>query len=209
VTILVVAAWRPELKGLPRALRVGADLRIEQAVVGVGPVEAALGTARLLANRRPGCLILVGTAGVYGPTTRGLSIGQVTVARRMTLVSLGTARAMSYWPEPMPIAAESTPRLRARLTRSSRATLVDVACPPAITRTETAARALARATGASVENLEAFAVARAAASQRVPFAAILAIANRVGPRAHEEWAAHAAGAAAAAVAGLRAYLDSY
>jgi purine-nucleoside phosphorylase len=39
----------------------------------------------------------------------------------------------------------------------------------------------------------------------VPAAAALAVANRVGPRAHEEWSANHARASAALVAALRAH----
>ena len=66
----------------------------------------------------------------------------------------------------------------------------DVATPLAITKAAALARRLARATGAAVENLEAFGVARAAHRAGVPFGAVLGISNRVGPRAHEEWVRH-------------------
>ena len=92
----------------------------------------------------------------------------------------------------MPVAARPT-ELRSRLAAPRRCPAADVACPPAITRSAAAPPPLAGATGAALENLEAFAVARAAAEARVPFAAVLGIANQVGPRAHAEWTAHGAG----------------
>ena len=85
---------------------------------------------------------------------------------------------------------------------------LDVACPVAITRTRAAATALARHTGAALENLETFAVARACAQARIPFAAVLGISNRVGPQAHREWLRHAAPAAAAACAVVERWLVS-
>jgi hypothetical protein len=58
----------------------------------------------------------------------------------------------------------------------------------AITRTATLGRRIAQATGAALENLEAFAVVRAAAMAGIEAtAAVLGVANRVGPRAHPEW----------------------
>jgi len=72
-----------------------------------------------------------------------------------------------------------------------------VACPLAITRTAALARRIA-ATGAALENLEAFAVARAAAAARLPFAAVLGVSNIVGPRAHAEWRANHLAASRAA-----------
>jgi len=56
----------------------------------------------------------------------------------------------------------------------------------------------ARLPACDVENLEAFAVARAAAAAGLPFAAILGISNNVGPSAHAAWKRNATGAAAAA-----------
>src|SRR3954452_1752210 len=77
--------------------------------------------------------------------------------------------------------------------------LLGVACPIAVTRSATLGRHLAHATGAALENLEAFAVARAAAAAGVDeVTAVLGIANRVGPRGHQEWRAHHAAASRAA-----------
>jgi nucleoside phosphorylase len=70
--------------------------------------------------------------------------------------------------------------------------LADVACPLAISARPT------RTSNCDVENLEAFAVARAAATAGIPFIAILGISNTVGPMAHAEWKRNAARAAAAA-----------
>ena len=49
-------------------------------------------------------------------------------------------------------------------------------------------------------------MARAAAAQKVPFVAVLGLANLVGPRAHLQWRTHAAEAAAAACACVQAYV---
>jgi purine-nucleoside phosphorylase len=73
-----------------------------------------------------------------------------------------------------------------------------VACPLAITTSPALARKIAGRTGADLENLEAFAVARVADAAGVPFACVLGISNRVGPKAHLEWRANAPRAAAAA-----------
>jgi nucleoside phosphorylase len=81
-----------------------------------------------------------------------------------------------------------------------------LACPLAITRSAALGRQIARATGAALENLEAFAVARAAAAAKVEFAAVLGVANRVGPTGHREWRAHHAAASRAACRLIAAYL---
>jgi nucleoside phosphorylase len=198
--VLLVAAWKPELLALK-----GGGVQIERAVVGVGLVEAAAGTARVLERLRPRLLILVGTAGAYGRA----AIGRAYVAGRIRLVSHATTRGLAYFPAPMPVALEKVSALARKIAAASDAPLADVACPVAITRSLAAARTLARASGATLENLEAFAVARAAAAQKVPFAAVLGVANQVGPRAHMQWRAHAAEAAAAACACVQSFVRSF
>ena len=83
-----------------------------------------------------------------------------------------------------------------------------VACPLAITRSAALGRRIAEATGAALENLEAFAVGRAAAAAGVPFAAVLGVANRVGPQGHEEWQRHHRAASRAACQLIAQFLSS-
>src|SRR5262249_15840508 len=70
---------------------------------------------------------------------------------------------------PLPATLETDARLRGQL--AARAPVADVACPVGITRRASVARKLA-ATGAALENLEAFAVGRAAAPPPRPFAPV-------------------------------------
>ena len=146
-------------------------------------------------------MIFVGTAGVYpGAAARALPIGAAAVAGELRLVSTATLRGDAYHPAPLVATAEATPALRASLARAGatrRAPVATVACPLAITQTTALARRIA-ATGAALENLEAFAVARAAAAARLPFAAVLGVSNVVGPKAHAEWRANHLAASRAA-----------
>jgi len=77
----------------------------------------------------------------------------------------------------------------------------DVAVPPAITRTEAGARALAAV--AAAEHLELSGVFAACARAGVPAAAALAVANRAGPDAHAEWRRNHARVSRELVAALR------
>jgi nucleoside phosphorylase len=187
--ILVVAAWAPEIAALRGSVR---DRSVSLRAVGVGLVDAAAGAARAIAETSPEAIVLVGTAGVY-PGAAPV-VGSVVVARRLVLGCPGVAGGAAYLPAPMTAEVETSGRLRRALAGGT--PLVDVACPLAITRGRAVARRLREATGCAVENLEAFAVARAAG--RIPFAAVLGIANEVGPAAHRQWKAHGAAAAAAA-----------
>jgi nucleoside phosphorylase len=207
--LLVVAAHASELAALGQALP-RHSAAVTTAEVGIGAVESAAGAARVLAAIRPARIVLVGTAGLYLGTEASArwAIGEAVVIRRLALASLGVARGSAYLPQPMPARAASDPSLRRQLAAAAQLPSGDVACPLGISRTLPAARSLMVATGAQLENLEAFSVARAAAVAGVPFAAVLGIANQVGPRAHQEWRAHGTAAAAAACAAVIQLLEA-
>jgi purine-nucleoside phosphorylase len=224
--VLVVSAFAPELAPLDLHLRHLRRLRLAElrgssgkqreqneedarlVPVGIGLVEAAIGTARALTDEKgpaPDALIFVGTAGAYG---RELAPGRaLVVADELVLVSTAVVRRQAYLPDRVPTRVPASRRLsRSLLAAARRITRADgvvvaegaVANPLAITRDARLARALAEATAARAENLEVFAVARAARAWGVPFAAVLGIANRVGPAAHTEWRTHQAAASAMA-----------
>jgi nucleoside phosphorylase len=198
---LVVSAWPPELArleaalpGLPARVR----RKVSQASVGVGLVEAAMNTTRLLAKQRPAALLLVGTAGVYPGPRRDLPLGSVAVIDKILLLPEILPGKHAFVPALMPSRMQSSPALIKALGRTTRLPSVDVACPLAITTSASAAATAAKLSGCALENLEAFAVARAAAAAGVPFTVILGIANHVGPHGHREWKLNAREAAAAA-----------
>jgi nucleoside phosphorylase len=223
--VLVLSAWEPEIAPLRRLLQ-GPDApralvrATECRAVGVGAVDAAIGAARAMADVEPDCAIFVGTAGVYDRRA-ALAIGAAVVPDHFLLLSTAALRGDGYLPPPMLALARarSTPRLRQALRRAARtapgtsspssvAALAAAlaAAPLAITRTAALARSIVNATGAAVENLEVFAVARAAALGGIDFAAVLGIANHVGPRAHDEWRRHHASASESACAAVWAWL---
>jgi nucleoside phosphorylase len=210
--LLVVSAFAPELAPLRRELRRGewrpliAARQLICQPVGIGLVAAAAGTARAIAAWSPRQVIFVGTAGSYAPAP---AVGSVGIAQRILLTSTAALRGAGYLPGPMRTRlASSGPLTRQLLAQapSLEVCRVDVANPLAISRTRTLARMVARATGASAENLEVFAVASAAHLHRIPFAAVLGISNRVGPAAHEEWLKHQSEATRAACAVVASYL---
>jgi nucleoside phosphorylase len=175
---LVVSAFEPEIAPLRPLAR--ASRGVTLAAAGIGAVDAAAGAAAAIVAARPARVIFVGTAGVYGsPARAGLPIGGATVVGEIACVSTAALRGEAYLPAPTVLRAETSRRLRAGLAAAAgdagppRA----VACPLAITRSATLARRISAATGADLENLEAFAVARAAAAAGVDFAAVLGVAN--------------------------------
>ncbi|MES1208647.1 MAG: phosphorylase [Pseudomonadota bacterium] len=207
--ILVVSAFEPELAPLRRLLaraRIG-PRDVACVPVGIGAVEAGVGAARAMNRFAPRMAVFIGTAGSYGARP---AIGQAVIARRITLASTAAARGDGYLPGALVNRATTDSKLRAALSRASpagaRVPAADAAAPTAITRGAALARRLAVHTGAAVENLELFGVARAAHAAAVPFGAVLGISNRVGPRAHDEWRRHQEAATEAATTVVARFL---
>lgn len=206
---LVVAAWTAELARLNTALPQRSRRGLRTAVVGVGLVEAAHNTARLIALGRPSGILLIGTAGSYPAHERAFPTGTAAVVEETVLLpTLGPSKH-TYLPAIVPSRAKATPKLVEMLCRLTRLPAARVACPLAITAGSRAATAAAKVSGCALENLEAFAVARAAAAADLPFVAILGIANKVGPQGHREWMSNARRAAAAACEAAIALLLSH
>lgn len=181
--MLVLAAAREELGPLAGE------------VVGVGPVVAAATAARILAERRPAAVAMVGTAGAY---PGGPPIGQAIASSRLGLSWGVAAMGLGYVPRaPAPIDGDPALLERLEVPRHSVLTV------GAVTTDGTLATRLSD--GWTVEHLEAYAVAHACQAAGIPFVACLGIANDVGPDAHVQWLTHrdaAQNAARAAIASL-------
>jgi futalosine hydrolase len=204
----VVSAWLPELEHLTATLPALLRQEVLCATVGVGLVEAAAGAARLLAEHRPKALLLVGTAGAYPGCGRRLALGTAAVVDEMVLLPSLLPDEAAYLPELIPIRERSSATLLKALRRATHLPSADVACPLAITVSSETATTAARLSGCALENLEAFAVARAAAHAEIPFAAVLGVANHVGPSGRREWQENARRAAAAACESVLAFITS-
>jgi purine-nucleoside phosphorylase len=171
---LLLAAFPPELAGLGGTLSGG--WRAE--LTGAGGIAAAAATARLLAEVRPERGLFVGTCGAYASS--GLTIGDCVAVREAIAISAPELRKRAYRPE-----IEATRWLAGwGLPLPGRS----VAAPPAITLDLEDAALLGEV--ADAENLEVAGVFAACALAGVPAAAALAVANQVGPNAHEEWTAN-------------------
>ncbi len=198
--ILVVCAVAAELRGFARA-------GVEVVAVGVGPVEAALGTMRALCARR---YELVVNAGIAGGFEGRADVGDALAVTSERYVELGredgAALALPGGLQ-LAVACDADAATVARFRSADRAT---VAFGPAITSatvTTSAARAtsLAAAFDAVAESMEGFAVLRAAAAAGVPGMELRGISNIVGDRATSRWDFRAG--ATAAVRALEALLD--
>ena len=163
--MLLLAAAREELGDL------------EGEVVGVGPVVAAATAARILERRRPDKVVLVGTGGSYdgGPPVFS-AIASARLGMSYGVATLG----LGYVPRaPQPVDAD--PELLERLSLPRH----NVLTVGAVTTDTLLAGRLSD--GWTVEHLEAYAVALACREARIPFVAVLGIANTVGADAHVQW----------------------
>lgn len=170
---LLLAAFPPELADLEGHPPLGWSL----ACTGVGAIAAATTTARLLAERRPGRVLFLGTCGAYDER---LALGTCIAAAQVIAISLDELEGRAYrpgieithweagWTLPLP----GCP----------------VAVPQAITQTREGARRLAKV--APAEHLELSGVFAACLAAGIPTAAALVVVNRVGPNAHTEWQAN-------------------
>jgi len=206
IRTLVVSAFEPEIEPLRQLVQGWRGIAL--APVGIGAVDAAVGATRAIARARPERVVFVGTCGIYGrKADAAVAIGTAAVAGEIVCVSTAALKGEAYLPDATVVRAQTSRRLRATLAAGTPGDPRGVACSLAITRSAALGRRIAAATGATLENLEAFAVARAAAAAGVEFAAVLGIANRVGPEGHDEWRRHHRAASRAACALVARFLD--
>jgi futalosine hydrolase len=190
--ILVVCAMREEL----REFRVPANVRVIAS--GVGPVEAAIATTRMLASAPYTAVINAGIAGVF--RSRGC-VGDAFLVQSESLADFGLEGGA---PLTLPGSARlvdrvhAEPRLLARCTAAG-LRLAHGLTVAQVTTTDATARRFRERYEADVETMEGFAVLRAAADAGIPAVEVRGISNYVGDRARSEWD-FAAGARATALA---------
>lgn len=151
-------------------------------IVGVGPIEAAVGTSRAVAHHHPDLLCFIGTAGAYPGS--GIEIGTIVQTDTVVFRSDSSLQGRSRMPAIMPDEAEC--RLQGEVILGERAAdvpTVRTVCTTAITESEELAARLGRE--GQVENLELFGVCRGAAD--VPVCSLMAVSNLVGPGGGEAW----------------------
>lgn len=156
--VLVVAATGRELAAVAGA---------ESLKCGIGPVEAAAATARVLAERRPSALLHVGIAGA-----RGLAVGTTVLGIEAVYCDLGAA---------IPVVDRVAPD--ARLLGALRAAFPDLPALPI----GTSARVGGTASELQVEAMEGFAVLRAAELVGVPAVEVRVVANEIDEPDRAKW----------------------
>lgn len=158
--IVVVAATERELDGARSA---------ETLVCGIGPVEAALATARAIAERRPSAILHVGIAGARTLDPPALVLGSESI-----YCDVIDERSV------IPRVERATPD--ERLLAKARTALPDAQVLPIAT-----SASVGGGTHCDVEAMEGFGVLRAAALAGVPAVELRAISNRVDEADRSRW----------------------
>lgn len=168
----------------------GTLVGVPHGVTGVGLIDAAIGTSRLLSEHRPDAIVFVGTCGAY--PSSGLEIGDVVVASDIRIGSGDIAAGEMRFPSLLPsvrscdlVLSEMVLSCSSGLVEGGRVVSGTVACTLGITESDELAGRLREFDGCDVENLEAFSVLHAAGT--IPTVVLLGVTNHVGADGGAEW----------------------
>jgi len=178
--VLVVCALSAEL----RYFRSGGAADV--LACGVGPVEAAIAVARMLATKHYDIVINAGIAGAFPGRAR---VGDALLIASETLADFGLEGG---GPMSLPGGAVLVERADADADLVARCTSPELRCGTGltvaqVTTTKQTGTRLASRYDADVESMEGFSVLRAAADAGVPALEVRGISNYVGDRASSEW----------------------
>lgn len=158
------------------ALQAGIPEGWEVRCTGVGPIAAAVGTARTIIEYAPDEILYLGTCGCYPGTD--LTIGEVAAAERVVFTSGEISEGLARIPEIQRSILKCASFERSEILRS-----VDVVCTIGVTEDDALASRLSKV--GDVENLELFSVRMAAGD--IPLRSLLGVTNIVGPHGGREW----------------------
>lgn len=173
---------------------------VQMEVIGFGPIAAAARTMRLLAERKPGSVLLIGIAGTYGGD---LELGAAYQFREAACDGVGVGEADDYTSaDELGWRHSTTADISDVITLEKPAPKLPtgdrlVSCCAASASPHEAARRRERHPGAAAEDMEGFAVALACQLAGVPCRIIRGVSNVAGVREQRHWKIEDALAAAA------------
>jgi len=167
---------------------------IEAKVCGFGPIASGIRTAQLLAEFQPSSCLLVGIAGTYQSS---LAIGSAYEFCEIACYGIGAGSGPEFtssskmgwrqWPEKLiESLAGDVLQLPSSKSTSRRFQLLTV-CAASGNEQDVTQR-LRLHPSAVAEDMEAFAVALACLSSKVPLTIIRGISNQAGDREQSRWA---------------------
>jgi len=185
--IWVVSAFLPEQDVV--RLHDGTVISLENTgftlrfhLIGVGNIAAADSLRGLLATARDTCaeILFLGSAGAYVSGSRGF-----VLAHSFGQKELAVLEGRAVQPGAMPTLFETAQGPLARaLAQGSDLAPGKVNCPGALSLVDPGDVSWTH------ENLECAGLAYVASSMQLPFAALLAVTNAVGPQGSKEWQAN-------------------
>lgn len=191
--VLVLTAVSAEREAVLRGLR--GDRRFDVLIAGVGPVSAAVSTAKALVTNDYG---LVVCAGVGGGFPGKAEVGSLVVANEIIAADLGVETSEGFSSLDELGFGATRIKVDAGLVNSVGEALAAAKLPvkigPVLTvstvtgTAESAAELAARVPGATAEAMEGYGVAYAATNDfGIPTLELRAISNLVGPRDRAAW----------------------
>ncbi|WP_028550890.1 futalosine hydrolase [Paenibacillus sp. UNC451MF] len=192
--ILVMTAVDAERDAVLRGLQGHPGFEVLSA--GVGPVEAAVTTAVVLAEAKHAYDLVV-CAGIAGGFKGQADIGSLVVANEIIAADLGaetpdgflTLDELGFGTARIAVTSE----LALRVTEALREAGLQAHSAPVLTLStvtgtaEAASELAARIPGAAAEGMEGFGIAAAARKFGIPVLEIRSISNSVGPRDKASW----------------------
>jgi len=190
--VLIITAVPIEREAVLRGLR--GDKRFDVLAAGVGPVAAAVRTAKVMADNEYGLVI---SAGIGGGFAGRAELGELVVASEIIAADLGveTSEGFSSIDELGfgPTNIKTDAGLVLVVTEALLKAGLPVKTGPVLTvstvtgTAESAAKLAARVPGATAEAMEGYGVALAALASGVPVLELRTISNPVGPRDRAAW----------------------
>jgi nucleoside phosphorylase len=160
---------------------------------GVGLIEAAVGTTRLVIEHQPEAIIFAGTCGAHRES--GFAIEDIVVASEVRLGSGDVTQGAMRFPTLLQANLTCDEELSKIVVSRSYSTGWEgavrrgtVSCTLGITETDELAAKLFMHDRSDCENLEAFSVLRAAGP--IPAAVVLGVTNIVGAGGGNDWKAN-------------------
>jgi futalosine hydrolase len=192
IHILIVTSVEAEKNAIEKGL--GNLSYVDVKIVGVGPISAAVETAKHIANKKYDLVICAGIAGGFATHT---SIGSLVIADKIIAADLGAQSPdgfLSLEDLQLGTTCVSSPISAIDCMKNSfsqtygNVMIGSILTLSTVTGTDTTCNQLAnRFPYAVAEAMEGFGVASAAHSYSIPSMEIRAISNHIGPRDKSKW----------------------
>lgn len=169
--LLVCSAWKEEIKDLNPSLT-NKNTLIQP--LGIGFLDAGIELSRLLtSNPKIQKIIFLGTAGSYKTNLR---IGEILSIKSTALLNLGTKLDLSY--SPIKNNFISASEIFSGFKTAHCLVSIEISKKDNLVFSDEEYL---------LENMELFGIARTAEKFGIPWSAIVAVTNYVGPNSHPEW----------------------